>query len=39
MTSLPVTSRHRRHPGFSVSAATLWAGVFVLSFSAAQLLG
>ena len=36
---LSVTSRHRRRPGFPVVLAALWAGVFVLSFSAAKLLG
>lgn len=39
MESLPLTSRHRRRHGIPVILATLWAGVFVLSFSAARLLG
>lgn len=39
MDGLPLTSRRRRRPGFPVVLVTLWTGVFVLSFSAAQLLG
>ena len=39
MDSLPLTFRRRRRPGFPVVLVTLWTGVFVLSFSAAQLLG